>query len=443
MSTFNGKTQWKSETLGKGMLDDFYTRAAPLPTAPVPRPAPVPTVSLLTGAARPAPLARARPTQLTVSWASTLPQHDLLSDSGRYELIPHSDGTTTAHDPHGRCMASVATARVNTLWGWYLTKNTQPTAADFAREVSACASFYSSRHLNLRNHWSTPPLLTAQLAKAVRADTERFSSPMNASTSFRRHYSYRPADAAFGFAYDAYSARFRGSWYMNPEYDAEELYRSMRWARESVRSDAAANLGVAIVPCYRRAAHTKLLGTPGVHVLATMSPGFRFIPQDAWKGGEDLSTGTKFAVDIVVFYNKAGRRAYGGGLHRGGHLAQYLLASFKLDQELTALPELDRAGNFAADAARTGPTKRLRGPPRFHLAPPEAPMCPPQAEHRAGLASRLPHRHCLRAPPRYRYGVPVGPRLPGYSQSRRRGGRAACPGRPFPHVQLQGLAHPR
>ena len=110
-----------------------------------------------------------------------------------------------------------------------------------------------------------------------------------------------------------------------------------------------------------------------------MSPGFRFIPQDAWKGGEDLSTGTKFAVDIVVFYNEAGRRAYGGGLHRGGHLAQYLHASFKLDQELTALPELDRAGNFAADAARTGPTKRLRGPPRFHLAPPEAPMCPPQA----------------------------------------------------------------
>jgi len=119
------------------MLDDFYTRAAPLPTAPVPRPAPVPTVSLLTGAARPAPLARARPTQLAVSWASTLPQHDLLSESGRYELIPHSDGTTTAHDPHGRCMASVATARVNTLWGWYLTKSTQPTAADFAREVSA------------------------------------------------------------------------------------------------------------------------------------------------------------------------------------------------------------------------------------------------------------------------------------------------------------------
>ena len=202
---------------------------------------------------------------------------------------------------------------------------------------------------------------------------------MNASTSFQRHYSYRPADAAFGFAYDAYSTRFRGSWYMNPEYDAEELSRSMRWASESVRSDAAANMGVAIVPHYMRAAHTKLLGTPGVHVLATMSPGFRFIPQDAWKGGEDLSTGTKFAVDIVVFYNEAGRRAYGGGLHRGGALARYLHATFKLDHELTALPALDQAGNFAAGAARTGPTERLRGPPRFHLAPPEAPLPPPRA----------------------------------------------------------------
>ena len=31
----------------------------------------------------------------------------------------------------------------------------------------------------------------------------------------RMVYSYRPSDAAFGFAYDAYSTRFRGSWYMN------------------------------------------------------------------------------------------------------------------------------------------------------------------------------------------------------------------------------------
>ena len=115
-------------------------------------------------------------------------------------------------------------------------------------------------------------------------------------------------------------------------------------------------------------------------MLATMSPGFRFIPQDAWKGGDDLSKGSKFAVDIVVFYNEAGRRAYGGGLHRGGALARFLHSTFKLDHELTALPALDRAGNFAARATGgPGPTERVRGPPRFHRAPPQAPLPPPRA----------------------------------------------------------------
>jgi len=142
---------------------------------------------------------------------------------------------------------------------------------------------------------------------------------------------------------------------------------------------------MAIVPRYKTAAHTKLLGTPGVHVLATLSPGFRFLPQDAWKGGEDLSTGTKFAVDIVVFYNEAGRRAYGGGLHRGGALARYLQTTFKLDRELSALPELDRAGNFAAAAAGPGPSLRIRAPPRFHLAQPETPLPPLRSTHATPL----------------------------------------------------------
>jgi hypothetical protein len=180
--------------------------------------------------------------------------------------------------------------------------------ADIAREVSACAASYSSKHLDLRNHWSTPPELAARLSLAVGSVMEQFSSPMNASASFRRHYSYRPGGAAFGFDYDAYSSRFCGSWYMIPEYDSEKLARYMRWARESVRTDEAANLGVGIVPRYQRAAHTEMLDTPGLHVLAMMSQGFRFVPLDAWKGGKDLSTGTKFAVDVVVFYNEMGRQ---------------------------------------------------------------------------------------------------------------------------------------
>ena len=363
-------------SLNEEMLHEFYTRPATRPSAASPQPRPTSVVAPLAGDARPAPSARDHPEHLGVSWASALPQHDVLKGGGQYELIRRLDGTTTAHDPHGRCMASLSTERVNMLWRWYLQTNPKPKVADFACEVSACAAFYSNKRLDLRNHWSTPPELAARLSLAVGAETERFSSPMNASASFRRHYSYRPGDAAFGFDFDAYSSRFRGSWYMNPEYDAEEPAHSMRWARESVRTDEAANLGVAIVPRYQRAAHTRLLDTPGVHVLATMSKGFRFVPQDAWKGGKDLSTGTKFAVDIVVFYNEMGRQQHGDCLNNYSGLAEYLRVNFHLDRQPSALPVLDRAGNYAPGEGGPEPVERMRGPPGFHKAPPEAPLAP-------------------------------------------------------------------
>ena len=63
-------------------------------------------------------------------------------------------------------MASLSTERVHMLWRWYLQTNPKPKVADFAREVSACAAYYSSKHLNLRNHWSTPPELAARLSLA-------------------------------------------------------------------------------------------------------------------------------------------------------------------------------------------------------------------------------------------------------------------------------------
>ena len=85
---------------------------------------------------------------------------------------------------------------------------------------------------------------------------------------------------------------------MNPMYDAEELARSLRWAVASASADPSPNMGIAIIPRYARAAHTSVLGargrhdvmmgTPGVHALTTLEKGFRFLPQDAWKGGARL-----------------------------------------------------------------------------------------------------------------------------------------------------------
>jgi len=66
---------------------------------------------------------------------------------------------------------------VHMLWRWYLQTKPMPKVADFALEVSACAAYYSSKHLcNLRNHWSTPLELAERLSLTVSAEWERFSS---------------------------------------------------------------------------------------------------------------------------------------------------------------------------------------------------------------------------------------------------------------------------
>jgi hypothetical protein len=137
---------------------------------------------------------------------------------------------------------------------------------------------------------------------------------LNAHPGIQNYYSYRKADAIFGFKYDAYSVRFSGPWYMILEYDAEESPKSVQWAASSAASDTEPNLGIAIIPKYDKSAHTAMLGSPGIHVLATIQKGFHFVPYTAWTGEEDRATGTKFPVDIVVIYNSAGLEKYGYGL---------------------------------------------------------------------------------------------------------------------------------
>jgi hypothetical protein len=104
---------------------------------------------------------------------------------------------------------------------------------------------------------------------------------VNAHFDFVKHFSYREVDAIFGFKHNAYSVRFSGPWYAYPQYPSEELAKAIRWAAASAAADTRANLGILILPSHARSSHTAALGTPGVHVLATLKKGFCFVPEDA------------------------------------------------------------------------------------------------------------------------------------------------------------------
>ena len=53
---------------------------------------------------------------------------------------------------------------------------------------------YSSNKLYINNQKSAPQEMASQIANAIGATTERFSSPLNANPTFRDYYSNRKAD---------------------------------------------------------------------------------------------------------------------------------------------------------------------------------------------------------------------------------------------------------
>ena len=367
--------------LDPDLLESFWNRTeslrrddSPAPLLPVLAGPSVPT--------RPPPLARTRSGGLNTVTASKHPEMDLAAPPGEYcarsQPLCGPVPTVSVHDPEGRCLAHLSAERMRLLSCWHRTE-ARPRAL-MLDVISAC-SYYSaggSGKLNLRNHWRTPPDLVQAIYDSTGARTELFSSPLNAHPSSAVRFSYRKEDAAFGFRYDAFSSHWRGAAYGNPEYDASQLTRALHWGYASAANTRVPCMFVLVVPRYSRAGYTALYGRRGVHVLATLRKGFRFLPQDAWKGGHDGSTGTKFDVDIVAVYNQAGLEEYGAGLADGGPLSTFLH-----EQEASAVN--DR--NYAL-------VKPYAPPPPLHSPSGAVPRPPLPA-----VTSRLPRGFLRAAPP--------------------------------------------
>ena len=149
------------------------------------------------GAARPTrnpPLERTHQGKLTTSWISPHPTKDLLKGSKLHQIC--DDGhLVTIHSPDGHCMAVLTRERATILWHWYWQTNPDAGSQEtFAIEVATMCAHYSSNKLYIKNQKSTPQEMASQIAKAIGATTERFSSPLNANPTFRDYYSNRKAD---------------------------------------------------------------------------------------------------------------------------------------------------------------------------------------------------------------------------------------------------------
>eukprot|EP00959_Pyramimonas_sp_CCMP1952_P395271 8282280-Pyramimonas_sp.AAC.1 len=72
----------------------------------------------------------------------------------------------------------------------------------------------------MSNHWAIDGrLLHDGLCKTYDIQQERFASPLNYDLHVNNYWSAYRRDRLFGAHFDAFSTKFTGCAYMNPEYE--------------------------------------------------------------------------------------------------------------------------------------------------------------------------------------------------------------------------------
>ena len=95
-------------------------------------------------------------------------------------------------------------------------------------------------------------LLRGGLCKTYDIQQERFASPLNYDLHVNNYWSAYRRDRLFGAHFDAFSTKFTGCAYMNPEYEESELEKALQWAIWS--TDAASpSCVLAVYPRWSKA----------------------------------------------------------------------------------------------------------------------------------------------------------------------------------------------
>jgi hypothetical protein len=138
----------------------------------------------------------------------------------------------------GRCIGTVDPARLQLLhdrYQWTMENNHAAVAhlnpAGFQEEVYKLLLRYrdgtgredSSRSVNMRNHWTTPPEVMRVLQTHLGITQERFASPLNFCDNIPQYWSCHERDQVFAAHWDSYSCQWRGTSQANPEYEHEEM----------------------------------------------------------------------------------------------------------------------------------------------------------------------------------------------------------------------------
>jgi hypothetical protein len=105
--------------------------------------------------------------------------------------------------------------------------------------------------LKLADHWAIPPRLRQAIESTFLATTELFRSPLNYLMS--DGIIYRSAfkeDAVFGAVINSFQFQWTGSCIANPEYEPENMLKTILHALASSESSKIPFLAVLVIPIW-------------------------------------------------------------------------------------------------------------------------------------------------------------------------------------------------
>ena len=276
----------------------------------------------------PAHLGHAMPTAyletsaLTIQLADIRPEYDIHPLPAPAVFV--QNGSALVYSGDGCLCGCFPEPRLQQLWRRFQAHSVRMDLATLRPESFECelvlllrryrakSTHDAGGRVDLKNHWAVPETVMAALRTTTSFDTELFASPLNVSPYTLHYCSVFERDQLFGATLDAYSRQWTGSVELNPEYEAPDMLKAIRWAFASAAASDSPFLALAILPAWTSHPHAAALRThPGVHILTTVPTGafnFRratYTPYDTAQGSS-----AKWPVTLAVIGNPAGYETY-------------------------------------------------------------------------------------------------------------------------------------
>lgn len=249
------------------------------------------------------------------------------------QQLDHEDSPSTiraacVYDPQGTCVGTLSESRLAILHQQYTYIQNyhrdlfdKLSAKTFEEEVYKLLLRYTSGYkrstgakpVNMKNHWAVPTPVMHILQQNLGIHKERFASPLNFNPRHSQYWSAFPEDQIFAANHDAYNYQWTGISEANPEYDAPEMEKAIKWAIFSAAQEQTTPIMTYMVlPAWDspgKTSYYKWLRSHGNNaqiLLKIPRKAFKFYVPDAWSGMGQYAGHPKWDVNIIAVGNEAG-----------------------------------------------------------------------------------------------------------------------------------------